>query len=286
MTLLTRIGLSLLIGVLLVAAGPVKKTAVLVGQIRDAEVTEASGLAGSLKKPGVFWTHNDSGNLARLYAMDASGEAMGRVDLDVFNIDWEDIAIAGDGTMFIADTGNNSRNRKIVTVYALPEPDLPEQGESRPPMLTPAQAYRLRFPGKAQDFEAVFATASHVYLLSKQWGGGTSMYRFARADETVARGTAVIERTLEKVCDLKVAAAVTAASLSASGKRLAIQTVLGPAVYDMPEDPADLAKLTPTVLVYPDGTAEACAWEADEKSLLLATERRKVLRFTADTMTK
>lgn len=249
------------------------------GRIEDPEVSEASGLTASRKQPGLFWTHNDSGNLARLHALDAAGKPLGRVDVATFNIDWEDIAIADDGTMFIADTGNNSRNRKIVTVYALPEPPLPADPAANPPVVTPTQTYRLRFPAKPQDFEAIFVTPTHGYLLSKVWGGGTSLYRFSRHTPT-GNSPETFDQTLEVVCEMKVAGAVTSASLAPGGNRLAIQTILGPAIYDMPPDPRDLAKVVPRYARYPDGTAEAVAW--DGQDLLIANERRTILRFSPD----
>jgi hypothetical protein len=292
--------LALADGVLLASAPPTNSTPTnsapansapakpsVAGKIEDPELSEASGLAASRRQAGLFWTHNDSGNLARLYALDATGKPRGRVDVNTFNIDWEDIAIADDGMMFIADTGNNSRNRKIVTVYGLPEPELPPTPAAEPQVVTPTQTYRLRFPGKPQDFEALFVTPTHGYLLSKVWGGGTTLYRFARqpaandsppSTSPPSATPQVFEQTLEVVCDMKLAGAVTGASLSPGGKRLAIQTILGPAIYDMPQDPRDLANAIPRQARHADGSAEACAWDGDD--LLIANERRTILRFT------
>ena len=41
--------------------------------IKDSRITESSGLAASLLHPGVLWTHNDSGNPPRIYAIDPDG---------------------------------------------------------------------------------------------------------------------------------------------------------------------------------------------------------------------
>ena len=40
-------------------------------------IRESSGLAASRLRPGVFWTHNDSGDKPRLYAFDTAGTHLG-----------------------------------------------------------------------------------------------------------------------------------------------------------------------------------------------------------------
>ena len=42
-------------------------------------VRETSGLARSLRDPELFWTHNDAGNGAELFALDGGGRLVGRV---------------------------------------------------------------------------------------------------------------------------------------------------------------------------------------------------------------
>ena len=42
-------------------------------RLRDPRIVEASGLAVSRRHPGVLWTHNDSGDPARLFAVGADG---------------------------------------------------------------------------------------------------------------------------------------------------------------------------------------------------------------------
>ena len=57
-------------------------------------VPETSGLAVSRRTPGLLWTHNDSGNEAVLFAIDASGTDRGRVRLPIRTRDWEDVSAA------------------------------------------------------------------------------------------------------------------------------------------------------------------------------------------------
>src|SRR5690606_10690255 len=93
-----------------------------------ADVAESSGLAASRSHPGVFWTHNDSGDEAFVFAIDSAGRLLGRVRVTgAENHDWEDIALApcGDDAgdcLYIADTGNNLGSREEVAIYRVPEP--------------------------------------------------------------------------------------------------------------------------------------------------------------------
>src|SRR5438874_9337753 len=71
---------------------------VLLGTLQEKAVTESSGLVASRRTPGVFWTHNDSGDGPYLYATDRKGRALAKFTVSgATNVDWEDIA-AGAGT--------------------------------------------------------------------------------------------------------------------------------------------------------------------------------------------
>ena len=55
-----------------------------------AELNESSGLGVSQAHPGVFWTHNDSGDEARVYALDERAMLVATVVVDgVEARDWE-----------------------------------------------------------------------------------------------------------------------------------------------------------------------------------------------------
>ena len=45
----------------------------LVGKTAHEPISEMSGIARSQRFPGAYWVHNDSGDDARLFAVDASG---------------------------------------------------------------------------------------------------------------------------------------------------------------------------------------------------------------------
>ncbi len=123
-------------------------------KLKDDRITESSGLAASLRKPGYFWTHNDSGDEPELYAFDRKGHKTGRVSLsDVKAVDWEDVAafsIEGDSWMVVADTGDNAQKRKSVTLFFLSEPDPDEKKSKAKPI-----SMVCKYPDGAMNCEAV-----------------------------------------------------------------------------------------------------------------------------------
>ncbi len=94
--------------------------------LADREISESSGLILSERNPDCFWTHNDSGDAARLFLVHRDGRTIARLKVAGVNaIDWEDIAFATiDGTpkIIVGDIGGNAQKRNHVTLYVLSEP--------------------------------------------------------------------------------------------------------------------------------------------------------------------
>src|SRR5690242_13816450 len=81
------------------------------GKIETKEITESSGIAASKFQTDVFWTQNDSGDDAFIFALNTKGEKLGTWKVtNAKNIDWEDIAEiknqTGECVLYIGDTGN------------------------------------------------------------------------------------------------------------------------------------------------------------------------------------
>ncbi len=112
----------------LLAQQPLFGSQIDLGMIKSSEIDEASGLAASRQTPGVLWTHNDSGDKARLFAIDEQGELLMTCTLaGVTARDWEDIAIGrgaieGESYLYIADIGDNSSKHDACYLYRFKEP--------------------------------------------------------------------------------------------------------------------------------------------------------------------
>ncbi|MCV6624467.1 MAG: hypothetical protein OIF38_00100, partial [Cellvibrionaceae bacterium] len=77
---------------------------------------ETSGLA---QQGGVFWSHNDSGGEAAVYAVNAQGDLLKTVHLrGAQNYDWEEMAQDAD-YLYVADIGDNRAKRQQLIIYAV-----------------------------------------------------------------------------------------------------------------------------------------------------------------------
>lgn len=97
--------------------------------IADGRIGESSGLALSLKHPGVVYTHNDSGNTTELFALDAATCAVRAVFnvAGTTNSDWEAMSVGKDDqgrpAVFIGDIGDNLSARGDLKIHRFAEPD-------------------------------------------------------------------------------------------------------------------------------------------------------------------
>src|SRR3954451_10421792 len=115
------------------AAAPAPRTPALCGALRVHTTgrvaadgaTELSGLVASPAQRGVLWTHNDSGDAPRLFALRSDGSAIATVAVrGAQAVDWEDLAAGPDGSLLVGDIGDNDAARDSVTVYRVPEPQV------------------------------------------------------------------------------------------------------------------------------------------------------------------
>jgi hypothetical protein len=96
-----------------------------------SELPELSGLAASVRHPGLFWAHNDSDNGFRLYAIDETGKRLATFTLTgAAPRDVEDIALGpceprpgAASCLYLADIGDNLLSRQEVGLLRLPEPE-------------------------------------------------------------------------------------------------------------------------------------------------------------------
>src|ERR1044071_2795033 len=99
-----------------------------IANLKDAAVRESSGLVASRTTPGIYWTHNDSGDGPFLYAFDERGQSRGVWKVTGAKAkDWEGIA-AGPGPdpsrkyLYIGDIGDNGERRAEILIYRVAEP--------------------------------------------------------------------------------------------------------------------------------------------------------------------
>lgn len=145
----------------------------VVSELQTRALSEASGMVQSGADPEWFWVHNDSGDEARLYLLDAGeGKVRMRVDLQgIKAVDYEDMTrrvIAGKSFLLIGDIGDNRAKRERVTLYQIPEPRYNGASELSVPKRDIAQMH-LRYQEGPQDAEALMSLPDgRVMLISKR----------------------------------------------------------------------------------------------------------------------
>ena len=162
-----------------------------IASLKDSAIKESSGIVASRTTPGLYWTHNDSGDGPFVYAFDERGRSRGVWKVNGAKArDWEAIA-AGPGPestknyLYIGDIGDNGERRAEIIVYRVPEPTIAsgdEQSTKRKPLSTQStEIIRLRYPDGPHDAEAlmVHPHSGHIYVVTKQVFGDPHIYEAA-----------------------------------------------------------------------------------------------------------
>jgi hypothetical protein len=136
--------------------------------IRSPAITESSSLAVSTVDPGLVYTTNDSGDAGTVYVLDAStGLVVGRTTLaGVSPLDVEAISAGRDGSLVVADIGDNDADHSTADVYRIAQP-------GRGDHTVTARRVELTYDDGPRDAESVLYQAStgRVFVVSKLLGG-------------------------------------------------------------------------------------------------------------------
>jgi hypothetical protein len=203
-----------------------------VGVLEDRSIDESSGIVASRTTPGMYWTHNDSGDGPFIYALDDRGHNRGvwRVTGALAN-DWEDIAAgpgptAGTNYLYIGDIGDNSENRLPIIVYRIPEPTITAAGEGvRKKAAQPTEAaevLRLRYPDGRHNSETliIHPVTGKIYIITKVEFGNARVYEADPA--TVSDGLITLTRVGELKVPTVFGGMITGGSISPDGLRVAL----------------------------------------------------------------
>lgn len=141
------------------------------GTINQSYVDEASGLAASINRPDFLWTHNDSGDEARLFLINHQAEVINEYHLKgAKNRDWEDIA-TGPGPdpsynyIYVGDIGDNRALYKTKIIYRLKEPTV-----ESPQNIEEYDKIEFEYPDGKRDAESLFVDpqTKDIYIMSKR----------------------------------------------------------------------------------------------------------------------
>jgi len=199
----------------------------------DPALIELSGIAASRTNPGLWWVHNDSGDSARVFALDENGGVHATMTLTGASaIDYEDVAVgegpvSGTSYLYVADIGDNLATRSDVVVYRMIEPTVSASGAVTG-SIGGVEALRLRYPDGAHDAEsfAIDPLSHSLIIFTKSLAGGAQpAYRVTTA---LAGGSTTTMTPLATLTsEAGFAGAITGADISRDGLQLAIRTYGG-----------------------------------------------------------
>ena len=194
------------------------------GKIESDAITEASGIAASRCNAGVLWVHNDSGDTARVFAMNTTGKLLGIYNLSGASAtDWEDIAVGpgpvpGQHYIYAGDIGDNNAVRGTIAVYRVAEPEVTSTQQPVTVTLTGVEKFTLRYEDGSRDAETLMIDpkTGDLYIVSKR-DTNSKVYRAAKAELTTSGAV-----TLHRVATLPWGFA-TGGDISPDGNEIIIK---------------------------------------------------------------
>lgn len=235
----------------------------VVCSFHDKRLTEISGLASSIAHDGILWTHNDSGDSARVFAIDASSCAVkAEVRLEgVSARDIEAIAVgrdsAGTPVVWVGDIGDNLKSQSRVRLYRFDEPtELKNQSID-------TNVYTATYPDGPHDAEGLLVdptAGGRIWLVSKKSSDKGAVY--ALPEDFVRDGSGVAKHIGS------APSLATDATYAPDGRTYAIRSYFSGQLFDAP--PPGINARSIDIPLQPQG--EAMTFSSDSQSLYLASE--------------
>jgi hypothetical protein len=236
-------------------------------QINDPRLAELSGLVAVGDR---VLAMNDGGEQLAVYLVDSACQVIDAHTAAVDPYDPEDMAVAADGTVWLADTGDNTATRTTVALLAL-----------RPNGST--GVYRLTYPDGPHDAEALLlAPDGTPYVVTKELLGASGVYSPASA--LVDGGTVALAKVATVNLTFTGTAGgprgqagqllITGGAVAPDGLHLALRTYTDAYVWPLAgNDVVGALAAAPVRLPLPESPqGEAISFSADNLNLLIASE--------------
>jgi hypothetical protein len=242
--------------------------------IDDPRATDLSGLVTTASG---YVAVNDSqfdSNAVRIIYLDAACKVTATVRYPTPARDPEDVAVAPDGTLWVADIGDNvtaQSRRETVALWSVPAAGAPV-------------IHRLTYPDGPHDAEALLFGDGVPLIITKEISGTAGLYRPGAAlqvdSATGVAMTRVGEFKPQPTGENNLLGAVgevviTGAATSPDRRRVALRTYTAAYEWDVPD--GDVVKAitttTPRLTALPDEPqGEAIAYSADGESFLTISD--------------
>jgi hypothetical protein len=251
----------------------------IVGTIDSNEITESSGITASRCRDNVYWTHNDSGGDAFLFAVNEKGKKLGTWKVtDAKNTDWEDIAAfkdeKGKCSLYIGEIGNNKRTRSEMTIYKVAEPKISDSDKDssikKPIKTESAEAINFKYTDGNYDAETmmIHPKTGDIYVLTKSLIGASEVFK--------------VGKKTEKVASFSVPALpnglLTGGEISSDGKRVIICDYFNAYEITLPKEAKNFDEIwqeKPLIIELGERKqGEAICYTADGKAIIATSEKK------------
>ncbi len=211
----------------------------------DARLAEASGLVVT---PDGYAVVNDGGTEVVVYLLDRECAVSRILTSSQDPFDPEDLARTDDGTLWIADTGDNDLERETVVIWEVD------------PGTGAATGHRLAYPDGAHDAEALLMPADRTpVIVTKEASGSAQVYVAAQPLSAPSNGTGTLRAagvvtitatgTVGGPGDAGPAAGVlvTGGAPAPDGRHAALRTYTDAYEWDLGDDGDTASAITDTI---------------------------------------
>jgi len=194
----------------------------LLFKFADSQIDESSGLGTSSYGDGIVYTHNDSGDTARFFAVNSSGATVAIYTLKGATAhDWEDMETGTDASgkpvLYLGDIGDNSAKRTEIDVYQVPEPRGPSAN-------VPWIRYRFAYPDGPHNAETLMVDPyTHRILIASKAAIGDGLLYEAPA----VLSTTAVNQLAAVAPERRVPMLTTSGDISPDGKLMVLLTYFG-----------------------------------------------------------
>ncbi|MGC4767455.1 hypothetical protein ACLQ25_00520 [Micromonospora sp. DT44] len=257
-------------------------------EIRDERLNEISGMVNTDDGYVVINDGADDEARRRIFFLDKRCAVARAVSYPTQPRDTEDLAVGRDGTLWVADIGDNDRNRETIALWRLaPDADRPV-------------LYRMTYPDNPHDAEALLIDAPGRPLIITKGGSGTvvlyaptTALKPGATTPLASVGKVVLpSTTTSNPYSFLGRSVVTGAASAPDGRRVVLRSYADAFEYDVTGGDlvGALTSGTPRSTPLPDEPqGESITYSRDGRSLLTVSEsadqpagsRPTILRYPA-----
>jgi hypothetical protein len=272
----------------------------LLFNLKDPQITESSGVASSAYSDKVLFTHNDSGDIGRFFAVGPKGQTLASFDVAPLGaVDWEDMTSATNfrkqPALLFGDIGDNYRARAAIVAYEVAEPKVDPKTTGVTATLVPNAVHVMVYEDGPHDAETMFFLAKErrIGIVTKEANGQSGVYvedfdvfasegdllpvnpvvtllrrvatiRFDKIARPYQKGDYAPESRLQ----------TTGGEISRDGKRFVVRTYVEAFQWDISRGLAAGLKKAPVRIPLPrTKQGEAIAYAGDDRSLVTTSEQ-------------